>query len=209
MAKLNEMTTEQLVHTLCELTPPLCRILNDPRTQKALDRLLDRDLSEVSLTKAWARVLECLVPTLLGTHWEDMCQITGILTGLTPEQVSAGSGTDIMAALRMSWTEDIWDFFVLCRIWGQDAVLCAVSGLTHPVTMDALSALLYRQARDEMRADFEAQMLWELASAHRGKEGNVLDFPDWQSHSAIHHPHCSARSVRNMVVRLLREVRPE
>lgn len=109
--KLSEMTTAQLVRTLCALTGPVCRIAEDEQAQLALEELLEAGLSRLPVLKAWSLILEKLSPLLLHDHAEDVWEIAGALLGKSPEQIRAQPAGETLAALRASWDGALIDFF--------------------------------------------------------------------------------------------------
>ena len=92
--KLQSMNTDQLLDTLCCLTPTLCRLACDSRTADALDELADADLAALPALEAAALLASTLIPLLLQTHREDTLTVLSILTDKPLHTLRAQCGLD-------------------------------------------------------------------------------------------------------------------
>lgn len=108
--KLSHLTTSQLAETLCQLTPPLCRIAQDGKTLAILDDITG-ELSALPPLKAAAFLLERLAPLLLQEHQRDFFTVLGILTGKTTEAVLRQDTLTTLHDLMQSWDRELIAFF--------------------------------------------------------------------------------------------------
>lgn len=108
--KLSQIPTSRLADTLCQLTPPMCRIACDPKTLTALDDLSGR-LSAMPPLQAAAAVMEHMVPLLLSDHREDFFAVLSILTEKPVDTLLEQSGADTLRDIRQVWDRELMVFF--------------------------------------------------------------------------------------------------
>lgn len=177
--RLSAMDADQLAKTLCDLTPPLCRILRDDQTQAALEAVLTPEMRRQPMLKAVSAILKELVPQLLKRHWEDVCCVVAVLEGKPVQEVRHQRGEKLLNVLQAYWEEDLIAFFQLCRRFTQECILCAVSGMERVTSVAALAAVLEAQQRQEQRMGYQAQLLWQVATqlcALRDMEQSMPDY---------------------------------
>ena len=119
--KLCEMNTSQLLDALCSLTPPLCRIAEDPHTAEAISALCAAELDSLAPVRASGIILRQLTPLLLRRHREDVLQVLSILTGKAAETLLAQNGPDTAGEAAACVDETLLRFFAFAAGTGQPA----------------------------------------------------------------------------------------
>ena len=108
--KLSEMNTQQLAACLCKIAEPVERIGTDEAVVKAM-RDMNVRLKDGTLMEKIAAMIGALVPTLLGTHFDDVVVIVAAMTGKTEDGVRAQNGFVTIRDIRSFFDEDFAGFF--------------------------------------------------------------------------------------------------
>ncbi|MGN0778892.1 MAG: hypothetical protein ACI4MJ_07085 [Aristaeellaceae bacterium] len=106
--KLSQMTGEELRLTLCELSAPLCAILQDEAMDKLLSRVTDTALPLSSLT---ALLIGEGIPLLLARHAADTYAVLAILTGMQADTLKGMNAFALLRLVRDVWDEEAAAFF--------------------------------------------------------------------------------------------------
>ena len=109
--KLSEMNAEQLMRTLCTLTPLLCCMAEDPRVAAALDAFAEADADNESMLARGAALLGSIVPVLLTDYEDEFFRAAAILTGKSAETLRKQSGLAMFRELKKCWEDDLALFF--------------------------------------------------------------------------------------------------
>lgn len=205
MRRWRDMTAGELTQMLCNLTPPLCRMLSDGAVQRALEEVLRGDIREMDVVPGWAAVAEKLLPLLLEKHRADVMAVSGALLGWTAEETSSRPACEVLGLLKQRWMAEMPAFLRLCRIWGEDAVLQAVSGAGHPGSPRALEARLRQMMRQELRQEAQTGLLWQLAAQAGCLRGMPGDMPEELRAPRPMGGGMSAEGVRQLLLRRLTE----
>ena len=109
--KLSEMNAEQLMRTLCSLTPLLCSMAEDPRVAAALDSFAEEDADNESVLARGAALLGSIVPGVLKDYEDEFFRAAAILTGKSAETLRRQSGLAMIRELKKCWEDDLALFF--------------------------------------------------------------------------------------------------
>lgn len=109
--KLSALSTDQLADVLIAITPPLCRIIRDPRTLAALDSLAFDGLDAQPPMKAFSILAEALIPILLQHHAADFYALLSALTGKQPKTLRSQPGLTTLTDLMEVWDGQLTAFF--------------------------------------------------------------------------------------------------
>lgn len=108
--KLSEMDTQQLAACLCKIAEPVERIGTDETVVKAL-RDMNGRLNDGTVMEKAAAMIGALVPTLLGTHFDDVVVIVAAMTGKTEDGVREQNGFATIRDVKSFFDEDFAGFF--------------------------------------------------------------------------------------------------
>ena len=106
--KLTEMNGKQLRQTLCELSLPLCSILQDAKVQQLMEKIMD---PATPLCSVMALLLGHGVPLLLQDHLQETCRILSAPTGMSRETLMALDAPSLIRLIRSLWDEELAAFF--------------------------------------------------------------------------------------------------
>lgn len=206
MRRWRDMSAEELTQVLCDLTPPLCRMLSDGAVQRALEEMLRGELGQMDVLAGWAKVLEKLLPLLLRQHRADVMAAAAALLGWTPDEVASRPACEVLGMLQACWMEELPAFARLCRAWGQDAMLLTVSSAGHPGNPEVLKARLRQMVRQELREEAQTGMLWRMAARAGEVHGVPEEMPEEMRMPRPEGAGMSAEGVRQLLLRRLQEL---
>lgn len=106
--KLSQMTGEELRRALCELSAPLCAILQDERVDALLAKVTDAALP---LSQVTALLVGQGIPLLLDRHAEDTCAVLSVLTGCSADALKGMNALALLRLARDAWDEELAAFF--------------------------------------------------------------------------------------------------
>lgn len=108
--KLSQLTTDQALDALCQLTPAISGILEDESVMVQLTALLPEKGKEVEedMTGTGMRMmaeLGKLAPVLLRDHREDVYSILSVLNSKEPEEIAAQNLLTTMGQVREAFMD--------------------------------------------------------------------------------------------------------
>lgn len=106
--KLSQMTGEELRQALCELSAPLCAILQDEGVDALLAKVTDTSLP---LSQVTALLIGQGIPLLLDRHAADTYAALSILTGYTVDTLKAMNAFALFRAAQEVWDGELAAFF--------------------------------------------------------------------------------------------------
>ena len=113
MRKLSELSTDECLSVLCEITPFLSNIVTDEELMSTIGKAGDKKgLTAAGVVMAGVdRITKC-VPLLLKTHREDVFQIVARVGGVEPEKVAAQNIMVTLVQIRAILKDkELLDFF--------------------------------------------------------------------------------------------------
>lgn len=88
--KLSELTTDETLDVLCEITPYMERIIKDEEIINTIVFAADtKGKTQIGVLMAGLDRIGALVPTLLKTHRSDIYHILAVLNRLDPAEIAA------------------------------------------------------------------------------------------------------------------------
>lgn len=117
--KLSELTTEQAVDVLCELTPYVANITGDKALLDELGKKFDsKGKSVAELYTYAAKKCATLAPVLLKEHRADVFGILAIVNGTTADEVAKQNILTTILQIRSVFKDkELLDFF---KSFGQE-----------------------------------------------------------------------------------------
>lgn len=109
--KLSDMSTDQLLDALVQLTHPVCTILMDSAVNDAIQSLLQAGLAKTTPGKAWSMLIAQLTPLLLQRHRDEAYAMAAVLLGRPVSQLHGENGLRLVAELCRCWEDELADFF--------------------------------------------------------------------------------------------------
>ncbi|MGN1019816.1 MAG: hypothetical protein ACI4O7_05540 [Aristaeellaceae bacterium] len=106
--KLSQMNGEELRHALCELSSPLCAILQDEAADALLAKVADASLP---LSQAAALLIGQGIPLLLDRHADDTFAALAILTGQPAPELRRMNAVALLRLARDTWDGELAAFF--------------------------------------------------------------------------------------------------
>lgn len=106
--KLSQMTGEELRRALCELSAPLCAILQDEAVDALLAKVTDTSLP---LNQVTALLIGQGIPLLMDRHADDTCAALSILTGYSADTLKGMNALALLRLAREIWDEELAAFF--------------------------------------------------------------------------------------------------
>ncbi|MGN0970888.1 MAG: hypothetical protein ACI4OY_02960, partial [Aristaeellaceae bacterium] len=104
----SQMTGEELRQALCELSAPLCAILQDEAVDALLAKVTDTSLP---LSQVTALLIGQGIPLLLDRHAEDTCAALAILTGYTADTLRGMNALALIRLVKEAWDGELAAFF--------------------------------------------------------------------------------------------------
>ena len=90
MRKLSELSTDECLNVLCELTPPIVNIVSDQEIMDAIGKAVDKKtVTSIGVMLLGAQKITAVIPLLLRTHRPDIYTILSVMGEKTVEEVAA------------------------------------------------------------------------------------------------------------------------
>lgn len=118
MKKFNEMTTDETLDILCEITPHVSNIVEDKELVKIFaekvkldDKTTDAEFKEKTLAKGIEKMVK-FIPLILKKHREDVFNIISVLNGKSVDEIRTQKVTTTVKEIKeMLMDKDLVDFF--------------------------------------------------------------------------------------------------
>lgn len=116
--KLSQLTTEQAINTLCELTPYIANLTGDKALLDELGQKIGaKGKSTAEIYVYGAKKISTLMPLVLKDHKTDVFGILSILNETTPEAIGKQNVLKTLMQIREAVQDrELMDFF---KSWGQ------------------------------------------------------------------------------------------
>ena len=111
--KLSQLTTDEALDVLCELTPYVSNIVSDEQTMKTLGKAVNKkNMTRAGLMVAGAERLNGIVQLLLKSHRKDVYGIISAVNRVEPAKIAAQSVMETMAQVQEIFQDkELLDFF--------------------------------------------------------------------------------------------------
>lgn len=111
--KFSDLTTDQSLNVLCEITPFVSNIVKDDKIVNTIGKATDtKKMTKVGVFMAAVDRISALVPSLLQTHRADVYGILAAVNMTKPEKIAAQKLTDTMAQINeLVRDEELITFF--------------------------------------------------------------------------------------------------
>lgn len=111
--KLSDLTTDQSLNVLCEITPFVSNIVKDDEIINTIGKAIDtKKMTKIGVFMAGIDRIAALVPSLLQTHRSDVYGILASVNMTKPEKISKQKLTETMAQINeVVHDEDLITFF--------------------------------------------------------------------------------------------------
>lgn len=88
--KISELTTDETLDVLCELTPVITSIMTDTELGTELRRKIDPQMlkSKADMAIEGTKKINALIPIILKTHRSDVYKILAVLNRKTPDEIA-------------------------------------------------------------------------------------------------------------------------
>lgn len=118
--RLSELTTDQGLDVLCEISPYVNNIACDEGFFSAIGKGIKTDgMTKAGLMLAGAERLNKLIPILLQTHRKDIYGILGAINGVSKEEIAAQNVLKTAMQIRDALKdEELLGFFKSCAEQG-------------------------------------------------------------------------------------------
>lgn len=113
MRKLSDLTTDECLDVLCEITPHVASIVADEEIMAAIGKAAPKkDLTAAgTVMVATARVTKC-IPLLVKTHRDDVYAILASVGGMTVEEIAKQNTIITLTQIRaVCKDKELLDFF--------------------------------------------------------------------------------------------------
>lgn len=113
MRKLSDLTTDECLDVLCEITPHVASIVADEEIMAAIGKAAPKkDLTAAgTVMVAMARVTKC-IPLLVKTHRDDVYAILASVGGMTVEEIAKQNTIITLTQIRaVCKDKELLDFF--------------------------------------------------------------------------------------------------
>lgn len=88
--KLSELTTDETLDVLCEITPCVERIVKDDGIINTIGKAIDtKGMTQAGVMMAGLEKISAMVPALLKDHRSDLYHILGAVNRIDPAQIAA------------------------------------------------------------------------------------------------------------------------
>ena len=111
--KLSQLSTDDALNVLCELTPYISNITADAEIMETIGTAISTDgLTKIGVTIAAADRFVKLIPVLLKTHREDVYGIVATVNGMDVEDIKKQNVLKTMMQVREVFKDkELMDFF--------------------------------------------------------------------------------------------------
>lgn len=115
--KLSELTTDQSLNVLCEITPFVSNIVTDEEIVETISKGIDTNgMTKMGVLRAAAGRITALIPSLLNAHRGDVYGILAAVNGTTPDKIAKQKLTDTVAQFKETIQDE--DLLVFFRSFG-------------------------------------------------------------------------------------------
>lgn len=121
--KLSDITTDQSLDVLCEITPFISNIVKDKEIINTIGKAIDtKKMTKIGILMAAVDRVSALIPYFLQSHRKDVYGILAAINMTTPEKISAQKLTETMAQINEAVNdEELITFFKSFGRLGQKA----------------------------------------------------------------------------------------
>lgn len=111
--KLSQLSTDEALNVLCELTPYISNIAEDKDVMETIGKAISTDgLTQIGITIAAAERFSKVVPVLLKTHRDDVYGIVATVNGMDVEDIKKQNIIKTMGQVRDVFRDkELLDFF--------------------------------------------------------------------------------------------------
>lgn len=119
--RLSEMTTDETLDALCEITPCVGRIVKDEGIISTIGTAMDtKHMTKTGVLMAGLDRIGALVPALLKDHREDLYHILAVINRVDPAEIAAQKLTVTMMQMdEILHDEELMPFFESFRRRGR------------------------------------------------------------------------------------------
>lgn len=113
MRKLSDLSTDELLDVLCEITPNVASIAEDENIMAAIGKAAPKkDLTSAGVVMtAVSRLTKC-IPLLIKSHRDDVYAILAVVGGMTVEEIAKQNTIVTLNQVRVVCKDkDLLDFF--------------------------------------------------------------------------------------------------
>lgn len=111
--KLSQLSTDEALNVLCEITPYVSNITEDKDVMETIGTAISTDgLTKIGVTIAAADRFTKLIPVLLKTHRDDVYGIVATVNGMDVEDIKKQNIIKTMGQVRDVFRDkELLDFF--------------------------------------------------------------------------------------------------
>lgn len=111
--KLSDLTTDETLDVLCEITPCVERIVKDEGIINTIGKAIDtKGMTQTGVMMAGLEKISAIVPALLKDHRSDLYHILGAVNRIDPAQIAAQKLTVTLTQIdEMLHDEELLTFF--------------------------------------------------------------------------------------------------
>ena len=115
--KLSQLTTDNALDVLCEITPYVSNIVTDEELMATIGKAVKREggMTTAGIMLLGAEKLTRIVPVVMKTHRADVYGIVAVLNGVEPEVIARQNVIKTGMQIRdLCKDKDLLDFFKSC-----------------------------------------------------------------------------------------------
>lgn len=114
--KLSQLTTDEALDVLCEITPYVASIVSDGQLMEVIGKTIEKEgMTRAGVLLAGAEKLSRIVPVVMKDHRSDVYGILAAVNGMTPEEVARQNVIKTSMQIRdICKDREMLDFFASC-----------------------------------------------------------------------------------------------
>lgn len=115
--KLSQLTTDNALDVLCEITPYVSNIVTDEELMDTIGKAVKREggMTRAGVMLLGAEKLTKIVPVVMKTHRADVYGIVAALNGMEPEEIAQQNVIKTSMQIRdICKDKELLDFFRSC-----------------------------------------------------------------------------------------------
>ena len=115
--KLSQLTTDNALDVLCEITPYVSNIVTDEELMATIGKTVKREggMTRAGVMLLGAEKLTKIVPVVMKTHRADVYGIVAVLNGMEPEEIAQQNVIKTSMQIRdICKDKELLDFFKSC-----------------------------------------------------------------------------------------------
>lgn len=114
--KISQLTTDNALDVLCEITPFVSNIVTDNELMETVGKAIKRDgLTKAGVMLLGVEKLSSLMPIVLKSHRADVYGIVAVLNGMEPEEIARQNVIKTSMQIRdICKDKELLDFFRSC-----------------------------------------------------------------------------------------------